>query len=230
MKLNTPYKIMLLTLFLIAIIPISAFANTLTLKVTTDKATYEMDDKVTVTVDWTEKMQAACYTIKYDAEKIQFESSNITDTFYNSEKLGEISINWASLEEIDFTNMTFTFKAIKAGEASVSIKEVQAFADSNLVKPTNYDISTSGTKTIMIEAKEGSELNPEEPSEPEGPGDNQITNNEDKNSEKQEDNSLATNPLPQAGIKTTIFIIIIIIVMGMLSVIFFIKNRKFSNI
>ena len=70
--MKTSMKILIFTICLIAIIPLAVFASTLTLKVTTDKSKYEVGDDVTVTVDWTEKMQAASFVLKYDSDILEF--------------------------------------------------------------------------------------------------------------------------------------------------------------
>lgn len=201
---------LIFALILIISIQTKVFASTLTLNVTTDKDNYKVGETIEVTVDWKENMQASSFKIGYDSKKLEFASASINENFYNSKNAGEISINWASLEGTDLTQIKFQFKALEDGKTDVRIKEVSAFADSNLVTPTSYDISTSGTKTIVIEAK--NETKP---------------NDADKNFENKKDNSLASNQLPRTGTKTTILITII---MGILSAIFFIKNRKFSDI
>lgn len=213
-------KILIFVLILIISLQTRVFASTLTLNVTTDKDNYKVNETIEVTVDWKENMQATSFKIGYDSEKLEFVSASINENFYNSKNAGEISINWASLEGTDLTQIKFQFKAIKEGTTDIGIKEVSAFADGNLVSPTSYDFSTSGTKTIIIEAKD-------ETGNTEDPSATQKPNDEDKETVNKGDNSLALNPLPQAGIKTTILITII---MGILSVIFFIKNKEFSDI
>lgn len=232
MKIQKKFiKLLIFALILIISLQTRVFATTLTLTVTTDKDNYKVNETIVVIVDWKENMQATSFKMGYDSEKLEFVSASINENFYNSKNSGEISINWASLEGTDLTQIKFQFKALKDGEANVGIKEVSAFADGNLVSPTSYDISTAGTKTIIIEAEDETNPNPENsenPATPKEPDNNQKPNYEEENHENQDDNSLAPSPLPQAGARTTI--LITIIVMGMLSVIFLIKNRKFSDI
>lgn len=221
-------KLLIFACILIISLQTSVFASTLTLTVTTDKNNYKVSETINVTVDWKENMQATSFKIGYDSEKLEFVSASINENFYNKKNAGEISINWASLEGTDLTQIKLQFKALKEGETNVGIKEVSAFADGNLVSPTSYDFSSSGTKTIIIEAKDETNSNPENPTISEEPDDTQKTNNEDKNYEYKSDNSLAQNQLPRAGTRT--IILITIIVMGILSGILFIKNRKYSDI
>lgn len=204
MKIKTLFEILLLMLFFIATMSINVLANTLTLKITTDETSYEIDDKIVITVDWTEKMQAASFTIKYNSDNLEFEVASIASTFYNTEKKGEIVVNWASMEEKDLTKMTFEFKAIKAGEVEISIKEVEAFADGNLVTPTSYEFTTLGNKNIIINSKDENQKN------------------------NKEDNTTASKIIPNTGIEKTILLVIIILfvcaVMG------FAKYRRLSDI
>ena len=232
MKIQKKFiKLLIFALILIISLQARVFATTLTLTVTTDKDNYKVSETINVTVNWKENMQATSFKIGYDSDKLEFVSASINENFYNSKNAGEISINWASLEGTDLTQIKFQFKSLKEGKTDIAIKEVSAFADGNLVCPSSYDISTAGTKTIIIEAKNETNSKPATPQEsktPEEPDNSQNPNDEDKNLQNQEDNSLSPNPIPQTGIETTLLITIII--MAMLSAIFFIKNREFSDI
>ena len=221
-------KILILMLVLIISLQTKILASTLVLNAKTDKDNYKVSENIDFTVDWKENMQAASFKIGYDPEKLKFVSASINENFYNSKIAGEISINWASFEGTDLTQIKIQFKALKEGKTNISIKQVSAFADGDLVSPTNYDISTSGTRTIIIGTNNEIVSNPEnsEPSkELEG---NNKPSSSNKNPEKKDDNSIATSPYPQTGVRT--IIIIIIIIMGVLSVRFYIKSRKFSGI
>lgn len=219
------FKFLIFACLLIISLQTRVFANTLTLTVKTDKDSYKVNETISVTIDWKENMQATSFKIGYDSEKLEFVSASINENFYNSKNAGEISINWASLEGTDLTQIKFQFKALKEGEANVKIKEVLAFADGNLVSPTSYNFSSSGTKTITIKSTGEINSKPGNDTASEVTSNNQKTNNKGKN---QVDNSLASKPIPQTGIKATI--LITIIVFGILSVVLFIKNKKFSDI
>lgn len=219
------FKLLIFACLLIISLQTRVFANTLTLTVKTDKDSYKVNETISVTIDWKENMQATSFKIGYDSEKLEFVSATINENFYNSKNAGEISINWVSLEGTDLTQIKFQFKALKEGEANVKIKEVSAFADGNLVSPTSYNFSSSGTKTITIKSTGETNSKPENDTASKGTSNNQKTNNKGKN---QVDNSLASKPIPQTGIKATI--LITIIVLGILSVVLFIKNKKFSDI
>lgn len=218
-------KILIFVLILTICIQTKIFASTLTLNVTTDRDNYKVGEEIEVIVGWKEKMQASSFKIKYDSEKLKFVSASINENFYNSKNAGEISINWASFDGTELTQIKFQFEAIKKGETKVGIKEVSAFADSNLISPTSYDISTLGTKAIKIEEVNTS---PENSQNPEHSDKNQETKDDNKNSGKQEDNSMAPNPLPQTGTEKAVLIAIISVIL--LLIITVIKKRELSDI
>lgn len=139
-------------IILLAQLTVFAAIDKLTLKTLTDKDAYTVGEKVTVTVDWTQGMQAAVFKVKYDASKLTFNSSNIAPSYYNTETAGIVSVNWASLEEIDFTKMTFEFTTKAAGKTTISVEE-PSFANGNLERPSSYDTTTAGAKEITINAK-----------------------------------------------------------------------------
>lgn len=204
-------KMTLCSLFFMIAIQVVTFASTLTLTLSTDKKQYDIGDKIIVTVDWNEKMQAAGFKIKYDADKIEFVSADIKDTFYNAETAGEISINWASMEETELTKMTFELKAIKVGEAKISIQSVDDFADKNLVRPTSYEYANTGNQKITINEKK---------IETETTIENEKTN---VISNKQ-DNTVANVIIPKTGIKRVMPLLIIPIII--IAVIVYIKYKS----
>ena len=207
-------KIFFILIIVISMMNTTVFASNLTLKTMTDKEHYEVNDKVTVTVDWTEKMQAASFTIQYDTDRLQFESANIEETYYNTTAAGEISVNWVSLEEKDLTKINFVFKCIKSGEANIGIKEVSAFANENLVSPTSYNITTSGSKDITInDTKEQI---------------NQKEENTQKENTSSTDETIKKGILPKAGKDT--LMIFIILSMAIISVIVLKKYKELSDI
>ena len=210
---------LLFTLFLLSIGLKVWASEELTLKALTDKETYSVDDKITFTVDWDKGMQAAGFTLEYDESKLKLESAEINDTFYNSDTEGLIKVNWASMEEVDYTKMTFVFKAIAQGTATISITEAKAFADENLISPSSYNINAFGTKQISINAVEPTddkELE-KEPDEKPLDKDNVI-----------KDETTSKEKLPQTGMNTfVIFTTIIIFAFGAVG---FIKYKGLSEI
>lgn len=207
-------KIFLFTLIFMMVIQIATFASELTLTLSTDKTQYEVGDKILITVDWTEKMQAASFKIKYDEDKLKFVSADIESAFYNAETTGEISINWASMEETELTKMTFELKATKSGEAKIFIQSVDDFADKNLLCPDGYDYTTKGSQTITINDKSSDE-----------------NKKEDKQQDvvlNKKDNTVTNKTMPNTGIEKTIILVIIGIFIS--AVIAFVKYNNIPQI
>ncbi|HCF34448.1 MAG TPA: hypothetical protein DER15_03830 [Clostridiales bacterium] len=198
-------KIILCSLVFLIVIQMVTFASTLTLTLSTDRKQYEIGDKIIVTITWNEKMQAAGFKIKYDSDKVEFVSADIKDTFYNAETAGEISINWASMEETELTKMTFELKAIKTGEAKIIIQSVDDFADKNLVRPTSYEYANTGNQIITISG-------------------NTIENEKTNVISDKKDNTVANIKMPKTGIKRTI--ILVLIPITILAVITYVKYKS----
>lgn len=207
--------IMIITIVLLLLYPISSWANTLTLKTITDKENYMIGEKVIITIGWTEKMQSASFTLKYDAEKLQFESSDIANIFYNQETAGEIKVNWASMEENDYTKMVFHFKAIGEGAVQITLDNPNSFADGNLVSPDDYN-TNSATKTIHIKTNS------------ENKDTSNTTDLNKGNNTIKKDNTTANGKIPQTGKE----IIILCFIVGLLifGTVGLIKYRKVSDI
>jgi len=242
MKRKNITKILLFFILIISILQKSIFANTLILKVATDKDEYKINDNIKVTINWDNKMQAASYKIKYDSSKLKFKSADIAESFYNSSKEGEITVNWASMNEEDFTKMTFEFTAIEKGNANIKISNVEAFADGNLVSPTNYDYNTYGDKTVIVKELKNSEASEDKEEDGNKPSDNENVDEGEKlpqtDKDKQEnnngngiennDNTTAEGKLPQTGLeKITILLISLLVIIGLVG---FIKYKKLSDI
>lgn len=213
----------IIAMLIILLTQLTVFAaiDKLTIKTVTDNNTYTVGDKVNVTVDWTEGMQAAVFKIKYDANKLTFNSASIANSYYNTDTAGIVSVNWASLEEIDFTKMTFEFTAKTEGKTTISVEEPN-FANGNLENPASYDTTTSGSKEITINAKAE-----EKPSTGNDTNtNNSITNK--NNTVNKKDNTTANGKMPQTGAETTaMFTILVLAVFG---TIVFIKYKKLSDI
>lgn len=213
MKRNI-FKTILFSLIFLSVIQVITFASTLTLTLSTDKKQYDVGDKIIVTINWNEKMQAAGFKIKYDSDKVEFVSADINDTFYNAETAGEISINWASMDETELTKMTFELKAIKTGEAKIIIQSVDDFADKNLLRPTSYEYDNTGNQIITISG------NTIENDKTDVVSDKK--NNNDISNKK--DNTVANTIMPKTGIKRTNILLIIPTII--LAIIIYIKYKS----
>lgn len=153
-------KISIVAIIFILLIQITSFATNLTIQTTTNGNVYSVGATVTTTIDWTEGMQAAGFTLEYNSTKLEFVEASIGENFYNisepilnnetGEYVRSITVSWASFEEVDLTNMTFTFKTLKTGEAKIAITNADGFSNGNLESPETIDYTTNGTKTIKI--------------------------------------------------------------------------------
>ena len=140
----------IIAMLIILLTQLTVFATwTVSFKTLTDKDSYTIGDKITVRVDWTDKAQSAGFDIQYDAEKLTFESANIDSGNYNSATEGILSVNWASLNEIDFTKMEFIFVAKAAGKTTISVENGREFGTGDLVPADDYNYSL-GSKEITI--------------------------------------------------------------------------------
>ena len=150
---NKLIKALMLFISIILLIQLNIYAesNNLTINVNTDKETYKVEDEVLVTVSWNKGMQAASFNVNYNKNYLSFSEASIGSDFYNVED-GKIEVSWCSFEEIDCTQMTFKFIALKEGNNTISVTNPRAFADENLVIPTGYNYSNA-TKNIAISEK-----------------------------------------------------------------------------
>lgn len=159
MKKNI-FKTSILAIIFIILIQLNSFAANIIMETKTDKDIYNVGGTVTAAIDWTYGMQATGFTIQYNSTKLSFTGASIEDNFYNisepisnsntGEYFTNIVVSWASFEEVDFTNITFTFTTLSRGEANIAITNVDCFADGNLVSPEKIDYATKGSKTIKI--------------------------------------------------------------------------------
>ena len=168
-------------------------------------------------------MQAAGFKIKYDSDKVEFVSADIKDTFYNAETAGEISINWASMDETELTKMTFELKAIKTGEAKIIIQSVDDFADKNLLRPTSYEYDNTGNQIITISGNTIENDKTDVVSDKKN--NNVISNKKDNNViSNEKDNTVANTIMPKTGIKRTNILLIIPTII--LAIIIYIKYKS----
>lgn len=225
-------KAMLLFISIITIIPIVTFASTLTLKVITDKSQYKVGDIVTATIDWKEKMQAASFVIRYDSDVLEFKSSSVEDTYYSTDTKGEILVNWFAMNDSELTNIKFEFKTLKIGNTDISIKNVDGFADGNIKSPTDYEYNSIGKVNVVANSNNSS--NEENKQNDNGSASNEKDNeNAGKETKKaystkeEESKTNANTKLPNTGVSTFIFPILIISVFGIIG---YIKYKRLSGI
>ena len=214
-------SIIALAILMLAQLTILAAVDKLTLKTTTDKASYTVGEDVVVTVDWTEGMQAAVFKLNYDASKVTFKKASISGNYYNTETEGVISVNWASLEEQDFTKFTFTFTIKAEGSVAFTVTDPQ-FADGNLSSPSSYDTTTAGSKTITIAAK--SEEKPTEQKDTSS-GSGSV---DETTSTTKKDSTTAKGKMPQTGAETTtVFALAVATMIGIVGLVGYKKISDF---
>ena len=128
-----------LVLVLILLVSMSGFvkAEMLTLNVSSNKDNVDINDEITITVDWKQPMQAADYVLNFDQGKFKFVSSDVDETFYKVDN-SKLKMVWVSVDDTDKTKMTFKFKAIKSGKAKFSATVDGGFATGELVVPESY--------------------------------------------------------------------------------------------
>lgn len=143
-------KIVFFSFALIFSLYYNSYATDITISTKTTKDTYSLNEKFYVTIDWVENMQASGFVLSYDATKLELVDAFLEEDFYNIDTPGKLIVNWASMNEVDFTNLPFLFKTIGIGDVEISITEVMGFSDGNLVVPDNIDYTTNGSKNITI--------------------------------------------------------------------------------
>ena len=126
------------------------------LDVSTDKTSYSIGEDVVCTVSWDKNMQVAEYKLEFDFSRLTFVESSINEDYYNyyedyyMPNVGVISVNWASLDETDLTEMNFTFKSISEGSAKFNVYPYQ-FATGDLDNVFDYATTASAYNyTITI--------------------------------------------------------------------------------
>ena len=152
-------KIVAIAIACILLVQLNIFASyNLTLETKTDATTYAVGGTVNVTVDWTEEMQAVGFILRYNSKKLSFEEAPISEDYYaisevtasgtSEDTYKDISVQWA--DGTSKTNITFKFKAIASGNATISVVNANAFSNANIQQPEQIDYTTKGSKTIKI--------------------------------------------------------------------------------
>lgn len=157
------FKISIIAIICILLLQMNIFAsNNITIETTTNGNSYAVGGTVIATVDWGVEMQAVGFTLRYNSTKLSLKETSVNDNFYNISDpiLDEISgdyytdvgVNWASLDNNKKTNITFTFKTLASGNATIEVNnaEPSKFANENLESPEQVDYTTKGSKTIKI--------------------------------------------------------------------------------
>lgn len=141
-------KITMIMILIMSLFQVNVHAELgqLTVTAITDKDTYEVGEIVTVTIDWEKEAEAVGLLLKYDKDKLEFDSISLGSNFYDTTTEGQISVNWASLDGNALTEVTIKLKAKAEGKAVLQ-PEATEIADGNLDPATGY---TNVSKEITI--------------------------------------------------------------------------------
>lgn len=151
--------ISIITIISCLLIQLNVFAGyNITIETKTDKETYAVGGIVKVTVDWGKELQAADFRLRYNSTKLELleENYNKLETTVDEtsgDSFTNIRISWSAMDENNKkSNITLRFKALAAGNASVSVldSETNDFSNGNLERPEQVDYTTKGTKNIRI--------------------------------------------------------------------------------
>jgi len=180
-------------------------AASLTLKTTTDKKELAVGEKITLTVDWTDGMQAADFILNYDKDKVEFESSSIGEDYLTNDSAnGKVKVVWISLNDKDMTKITFTFKTKAEGEANFSTEIDGGFANGEMVSPESYDVKTYGATAVTLKAS--NENKPNSTQKPESVP--TPTSTPQANTVKPTPTAKAPTVLPKAGDGVNLLVIL----------------------
>ena len=144
---NKLLKIIIVTIMLLMYLQVFSYASTLTLDIKADKEELEVGEEVKIIVSWNQGMQAADFSLLYDAKKLEFLGSDLEDYFINSQE-GEVKTAWFSIDNQDKTQIEYTFKAIKAGMAKLETKINGGFSTGELQIPDKYEEGSLKIKVI----------------------------------------------------------------------------------
>ena len=231
-------KILLLIIMIVMMIfsiNVFSFATDLKIMTISDKVSYNLGEKVKITVKWDKGMQGAIFVLNYDPAKLKFENASISNTFYNSENLGKISVNWATFNEKDCTDMDFNFISISEGKTVIYVDEPK-FADSNIKIPDNYIYNDTGKIEINILKNEDIKMDIDEET-----NDNEQIKNENNNyneeiaeiqnsiiSTQKQTSKKSPEILPKTGINFKIYIMFVFNIIIIICL--FIKNKQLRGI
>jgi len=223
---NKTLKICILTIIFILLVQVTSFAalGNLTLNINTDKDKLKVGDKVSVTVDWSKEVESAGFILKYDKEKLAFDSTTLGANYYNADTAGKILFNWAAFDGKALTSVTFVLKAKAEGSTTITAEEAKGFADGDLQKATGYEYNN---KTITIEKVDGGIGDGEIDTPPTDDKDDKPAT-EDKEDIKNDGTTSKDDKIPQTGSELTI--ILALGILSILGVIGFIGYRRLSDI
>ena len=221
---NKVLKIGILAVALVLMMQVIAFASmgTVALVAKTDKDTYKVGDKIILTIDWGKEAQSAGCTIKYDKDKLAFDSTTEGVNFYNADTDGEILFNWASFDGSIKTNVVFVLTAKAEGTANIIVEDGKGFDDGTM---TGVDGYTYTNKTVTITKVEdqtpGGDTTPGGDAgdtgiggtgnSGTGIGGDTTPGGDTTTSDEKSDDTTAKEPIPDTGVDMTVIVAMLIV-------------------
>ena len=233
---NKVLRISILIITFTLLIQLTSFAalGKLTLNTKTDKNTYKVNEKVIVTVEWSKEVESAGFVIKYDKDKLSFDSTTLGANYYNSDTAGKILFNWAAFDGKAIKEVTFVLQAKAEGDTTITVQEAKGFADAELNKATEYEYNNKKiTITKVQESSEEKNENKDQTNNVDTKEENIKDNNTKNENIKEEtikkDNTISKDKkIPQTGEEITILLTMgIIITCGVFA---FVGYRRLSDI
>lgn len=131
-------RVFMFTLILVALFQLKVFATTM--EVTTDIDNYDLNEDVTVTVNFNSNLigdgfsgiKSTDFILQYNSTKLLFTGASISKDFCSvskdttEENCNIINVSWNPEDGIHLYDMTFTFKAIEKGKTDIKIKSVES--------------------------------------------------------------------------------------------------------
>lgn len=233
---NKVLRISILIITFTLLIQLTSFAalGKLTLNTKTDKNTYKVNEKVIVTVEWSKEVESAGFVIKYDKDKLSFDSTTLGANYYNSDTAGKILFNWAAFDGKAIKEVTFVLQTKAEGDTTITVQEAKGFADAELNKATEYEYNNKKiTITKVQESSEEKNENKDQTNNVDTKEENIKDNNTKNENIKEEtikkDNTISKDKkIPQTGEEITILLTMgIIITCGVFA---FVGYRRLSDI
>lgn len=111
----------------------------------------KVGDNVIVTLKTSKTIQSADFKIIYDSEKLEFQSSSLE--LYNEATKGTVAFSWYDVHGTD--TFTFTFKAIKEGNADVSTEIEELYLNTTEeLKVTDKSLTIGVEEDLPISVSE----------------------------------------------------------------------------
>ena len=174
---NKILSITIIAIMIAMLIPVITLATTpsteaenVEIKVVTDKDSYKVGDTVKTTIKWEKEAESFGFLVKYDKEKLEFDSISVGKNFYNAETKGEVLCNWYSADGDGKTNIEIIFKSKVKGSATLEVSNAKGFSwVSDTIDKTKKEYTYIGKTIDITEVASPTPTNPDQPKEEEKP-------------------------------------------------------------